>query len=319
MRRQIFIAALSTLTLLLGATESPAVDVFVTPVVRQLQNLDLTPLAPGTITAQNPGRLRVADGTGPLLVTLDYYVRTWELAGAPTEVGFGNVVFDVLTENLTYDQENGAWNPDFSVVDTNGEAVGGMQDVWADNDDYGASRTDLKSIIVGLAPLSFGEVGLDSRRTLSQFEPAFMGSTTFQWDPVASPTGSLDVDIEGFSTYNSNLLLRERFSGGRIGGSLRFDVGAGQSGDTDLDGDVDIVDLNNVRNNFDEAGEGIAGDTAPFDGMVDINDLNHVRDNFGSSLFTAGGLTAVPEPATAGLAVCGLIALAGYRHRRGHA
>jgi len=59
--------------------------------------------------------------------------------------------------------------------------------------------------------------------------------------------------------------------------------------------------------------------SAPFDGVVDINDLNRVRDNFGNSLFAPGALTAVPEPATAGLAVCGLIALAGYRHRRRHA
>jgi hypothetical protein len=36
-------------------------------------------------------------------------------------------------------------------------------------------------------------------------------------------------------------------------------------------------------------------------------------------VFTAGGLTAVPEPSTVGLAVCGLIALAGYRQRRRHA
>ena len=48
-------------------------------------------------------------------------------------------------------------------------------------------------------------------------------------------------------------------------------------GDTDGDGDVDIDDLNAVRNNFGGMG---AGDTDG-DGDVDIDDLNNVRNNFG--------------------------------------
>jgi len=54
-------------------------------------------------------------------------------------------------------------------------------------------------------------------------------------------------------------------------------------GDTDADGDVDVEDLNNVRNHFGEAGDHLVGDTALFDGVVDLVDLNHVRNNFGSS------------------------------------
>lgn len=66
---------------------------------------------------------------------------------------------------------------------------------------------------------------------------------------------------------------------------------AAQPGDTDDDGDVDIEDLNNVRNQFGGAGEAIVGDT---DGnhVVDIVDLNNVRNYFGASEFAA-----VPEPA----------------------
>ncbi|MDZ4782820.1 MAG: choice-of-anchor Q domain-containing protein [Planctomycetia bacterium] len=52
-------------------------------------------------------------------------------------------------------------------------------------------------------------------------------------------------------------------------------------GDTDNDCDVDITDLNNVRNNFGSNGLGILGDTDG-DGDVDITDLNNVRNNFGS-------------------------------------
>ncbi len=51
-------------------------------------------------------------------------------------------------------------------------------------------------------------------------------------------------------------------------------------GDTNGDGDVDIVDLNNVRNNF--GGTGL-GDTDG-DGDVDVSDLNAVRNNFGIQL-----------------------------------
>jgi len=54
-----------------------------------------------------------------------------------------------------------------------------------------------------------------------------------------------------------------------------------QPGDTDGDGDVDITDLNNVRNNFGSQGNPVVGDTSPFDGDVNITDLNNVRNNFG--------------------------------------
>lgn len=85
-------------------------------------------------------------------------------------------------------------------------------------------------------------------------------------------------------------------------------VEPGVLGDTDGDGDVDITDLNNVRNNF---GSGGLGDTDD-DGDVDITDLNNVRNNFGAG---APGANAVPEPSTALLALCGVAAI-GLRFRR---
>lgn len=66
-------------------------------------------------------------------------------------------------------------------------------------------------------------------------------------------------------------------------------------GDTNADGQVDITDLNNVRNSFGAAGDPVLGDTAPFDGTVDIQDLNRVRNNFGKVAH------AVPEPAALAL------------------
>jgi len=72
------------------------------------------------------------------------------------------------------------------------------------------------------------------------------------------------------------------------------------AGDTNQDGVVDLVDLNNVRNNFGGAG---LGDTNG-DDLVDLEDLNAVRNNFGAA---AGG-QAVPEPATLALCLMGAAA-----------
>jgi hypothetical protein len=49
-------------------------------------------------------------------------------------------------------------------------------------------------------------------------------------------------------------------------------------GDTDGDSDIDLDDLNNVRNFF---GGGAEGD-ADHDGDTDLDDLNAVRNNFGA-------------------------------------
>jgi len=65
------------------------------------------------------------------------------------------------------------------------------------------------------------------------------------------------------------------------------------TGDTNIDGVVDTIDLNNVRNNFGATGLGDTND----DGVVDIVDLNNVRNNFGATL----GAQPVPEPSALAL------------------
>ncbi len=76
----------------------------------------------------------------------------------------------------------------------------------------------------------------------------------------------------------------------------------GPQGDTNFDGVVDLVDLNNVRNNFGKAGPSVLGDTNG-DGRVNLQDLNDVRNNFGGE-----GVPA-PEPGTLGLAALAFISL----------
>jgi hypothetical protein len=91
--------------------------------------------------------------------------------------------------------------------------------------------------------------------------------------------------------------------------SLRYAL---RPGDTNADGIVDLVDLNNVRNNFAKTGDPVFGDTEPLDGIVDLYDINQVRNNFGRDYNAA----VVPEPASLTLGLIGLMVLASGRIKR---
>lgn len=80
-------------------------------------------------------------------------------------------------------------------------------------------------------------------------------------------------------------------------------------GDTDGDDDVDLDDLNNVRNHFGESGDPAPGDTSPFDGQVNLDDLNNVRNNFGAA-------SPVPEASGIALAVVSVLALSAASLKR---
>lgn len=73
-------------------------------------------------------------------------------------------------------------------------------------------------------------------------------------------------------------------------------------------GDIDITDLNNVRNNFGAAG---LGDMPPYDGVIDIYDLNFVRNSFGRP----PGSSTVPEPGSLLLGLLGASAAAAALSR----
>lgn len=74
-----------------------------------------------------------------------------------------------------------------------------------------------------------------------------------------------------------------------------------QAGDTfPFDGDVDLDDLNAVRNNFGSVPPTpVPGDAiGAYDGNVDLNDLNMVRNNFGASVASPTTQLAQQPPAT---------------------
>ncbi len=65
-------------------------------------------------------------------------------------------------------------------------------------------------------------------------------------------------------------------------------------GDTNDDGQVDLYDLNDVRNHF---GAGAGPGDADLDGDVDLDDLDAVRNHFGTQFIPPPEeLTSVPEP-----------------------
>jgi hypothetical protein len=107
--------------------------------------------------------------------------------------------------------------------------------------------------------------------------------------PLPAGATNLVIKFEAFSTFFNEILAIDNV---RIK-SASVDT----PGDTDGDGDVDLNDLNNVRNNFGSANPPI-GDTDD-DNDVDLDDLNAVRNNFGA----VAGANAVPEPATWALAL----------------
>jgi hypothetical protein len=98
-------------------------------------------------------------------------------------------------------------------------------------------------------------------------------------------------------------------------------------GDTNLDGKVDVTDLGNLASNY-GAGSGaiwVQGDTN-YDGKVDVTDLGNLASTYGASLgpplgadsvaVPAVAVAAVPEPASTGLFLIGIVTAAASRRRR---
>jgi hypothetical protein len=80
--------------------------------------------------------------------------------------------------------------------------------------------------------------------------------------------------------------------------TVTIDVTPTIEGDVNFDGNVDIGDLNIVRNNFGGDPLVLQGD-ANFDGSIGIADLNAVRNNFGASAPAPLAVAATPSVKTA--------------------
>ncbi len=100
--------------------------------------------------------------------------------------------------------------------------------------------------------------------------------------PVADQTGTATITImvtDGVLTTNEAFVLT-------------VEAETTLLGDTNGDGEVNIADLNNVRNSFGATGAAAIGDTNG-DGVVSVTDLNNVRNNFGASSNGSPSLTTL--------------------------
>lgn len=183
---------------------------------------------------------------------------------------------------------------------------------WETNFLGDASVTDENKAVIELAFLDgMGEViGSSVLDLRGDGKTAAANSWTTHSVTATAPEGTVDVRVAGII---SNLTTNPA-GGGQSAFWDDFSLMAADLptliGDTDGNGVVDLVDLNNVKNNFGAVSPPALGDTDG-NGTIDLVDLNNVKNNFGA---TAGGAVSVPEPASALMVLAG-VALAATRRR----
>lgn len=259
--------------------------------------------------------------------------------GTSTSVGTGTVVsLDVFgTVTGTGAAAEGLQDAFFGV--TNSGTVGSLSTVTLASPFNGVATDVSPNVTTSSGGTLYGPVGgksvgstdstaadgwvfarSTSMTTVTDGVPVKLGSLTFT---AGNAAGSTTLAINGRQAVNSLVIpaLWQEDGVGKdgvatIGTSVSITVTAApvhNPGDTNNDGVVDLVDLNNVLNNFGASGSNPGDDNS--DGVVDLVDLNAVLNNFGTS-YAASALAVVPEPASLSLIGLGAAALVGRRRRR---
>jgi len=211
-----------------------------------------------------------------------------------------------------------AVNAEYALsIDVDGTLV--LPDAWESNDNF-ATASHLDPLTQTITDLSLhSETDEDYFRWTSPASGRLTLKSTFDHDPAHVELSVYDMlhSLIGESTSKPGLaelaidvvhgqLLYFRVANASAtslpGYELAIALAPLLHGDTDHNGQVDVTDLNAVRNHFGANGEHLAGD-ADFDGDVDVTDLNAVRNNFGGSL---------PEETM----VAAVVAIGGQAERR---
>jgi hypothetical protein len=178
------------------------------------------------------------------------------------------------------------------------------------------------SVVNSLSILSGGTVDLTNNVMIIPYTTlGTLLSDTRQGILNGRLTTSLTTDGQGHVmalAYADNAVLGRTIFGGQSVNASNLLIAYTYAGDANLDGAVNLLDLNAVATNFGSGGGKVwtQGD-ANYDGVVNINDFNLLAGNFGASLgATPGPLGAlVPEPAAISLVCCSIAMIARRRRQ----
>lgn len=212
------------------------------------------------------------------------------------------VALNVLAGAKLYIQIVGyddAINADYSLsIDAEGAFV--LPDALEPNDNF-ASVTHLSPTIQTIQDLSIHSAAdedffrwtspSDGRLTVQAIFDESLGDADLYvynmlHEVLGSSTGDTGLEeVSAIIPRGTLLYFRVFGPGDRTSPnySLVVNIEPHLPGDVNRSGEVDLADLNLVRNHFGEVGERIEGDS-DLDGDVDLADLNAVRNHFGQSL-----------------------------------
>ena len=253
----------------------------------------LTTIAGGNIIPRNNGVVKLTSGTATVTQTT---VST--ATGGKVEVG----TLVLQTGSLLFGDGNGIG----SVVNTAGRVAPGLSPgILSLSGTFSQASAGTLAIDVGgpvigvdtdrLAVGGAASVGGKLEVTLPNMFTTTLG-TTYDILTASSVTGS-------FSSSTGRLVNPQIFLG-IVYLSDRVRLKAANAGDVNLDGIVNIFDINSVSSTWNTGSP--SGD-ANADGIVNIFDINLISSNWGAH---QGSATPVPEPSTLVLLLLSTMAVA---------
>lgn len=175
-------------------------------------------------------------------------------------------------------------------------------EVDADGWVFGLDNVSLSLFGTGSQPGDFNRDGILDTVDIDMLTAEIFAGTN---DPAIDITGDGLVDDSDLTHWRSEAAADNRFSEAYL------------LGDSNLDGSVDAIDLNNLALNWQQDTTEWSGGNFVADGVVDSADLNALALNWQQSIPMASAVSApVPEPSALWLTLVGLAAVRMRARRR---